>query len=228
MSSDHPVARLIASYAAADVLPPDGSWQRVDPWRPHLEAVIAFTGRAVLAISGDVADDELVSLGVDGFGGAHDPRLIAALAGPGAWIDSLDALLVGRGTAAPGAPSRLVARPDLRSHPRARLAVELRDDVEVLGRPDETDSTVVTLARGVGGLRELSLEVDPARRGGAGASLVRDALGVVPAGELVVAAVAPGNAASLRAVLSAGLVPVGSMQLFRRDTRAGHPAPASR
>ncbi len=230
MSSDHPVAHLIASYAAGDVLPPDGSWQRVDPWRPQLEAVIAFTGRAVLAISADVADDdELVALGVDGFGGAHDPRLIAALAGPDAWIDSLDALLVGRGTSAAGAPSRLVARPDLRSHPRARLAAELRDDVEVLGRPDDTDSTVVTLARGVGGLRELSLEVDPARRGdGTGASLVHDALGVVPAGELVVAAVAPGNAASLRAVLSAGFTPVGSMQLFRREARAGRPTSGTR
>ena len=228
MSSDHPVARLIASYASGDVLPPDGSWQRVEPWRPHLEAVVAFTGRAVLAISPGVTDDELVALGVDGFGGAHDPRLIAALAGPGAWIDSLDALLVGRGTATAGAPSRLVARPDLRTHPRARLAADLRDDVEVLGRPDDTDSTVVTLARGVGGLRELSLEVDPARRGGSGASLVHDALAAVPAGELVVAAVAPGNAASLRAVLSAGFTPVGSMQLFRRDTRAGHPASGTR
>jgi hypothetical protein len=38
----------------------------------------------------------------------------------------------------------------------------------------------------------------------------------VPAGELVLSAVAPGNAASLRALLSAGFVPLGSSQLFRR------------
>ena len=218
MSAEHPLARLIAAYAAGDVLPPDGRWQRVEPWRPHLQAVVAFTGRAVLAISSDVTDDEVVALGADGFGGAHDPRLVAALAGPGAWIDSLDALLVGRGTAAPGAAPRLVPRPDLRDHPRARLAAELRDDVEVLGRAGDTSATVVTLGRGVGGLRELSFEVDPAQRGGAGASIVRDALATVPAGELVLAAVAPGNAASLRAVLSAGFTPVGSLQLFRRGS----------
>lgn len=215
MSADHPLARLIAAYANGDHLWPDGGWQRVEPWRPPLEAVVAFTGRAVFAVSSDIPDDELSALGADGFGGAHDPRLIAALAGPDGWIDSLDALLVGRGTGAPGLAPRLVPRPDLHDHPRARLAAELRDDVEVLGRPGGSDSTVVTLARGVGGLRELSFEVDPAQRGGAGAPLVRDALTTVPSGELVVAAVAPGNAASLRAVLSAGFTPVGSLQLFR-------------
>ena len=221
MPVDHPVARLIAAYTSGDVLSPDGSWQRVEPWRPHLQAVVAFTGRAVLAISPDIADDEVVALGADGFGGAHDPRLVSALAGPGGWIDSLDALLVGRGTATAGAPSRLVARPDLRTHPRARLAAELRDDVEVLGRAGDTSSTVAILARGVGGLRELSFEVDPTQRGGAGTAIVRDALDTVPAGELVVAAVAPGNAASLRTVLSAGFTPVGSLQLFRRVPGTG-------
>lgn len=219
MPADHLVARLIASVAAGDVLPPDGSWQRVEPWRPPLEAVIAFTGRAVFAIGPDITDGELVALGADGFGGAHDPRLVAALAGPGAWIDSLDALLVARGSGPPDGPPRLVPRRDLQSHPRARLASELRDDVEVLGRAGDTGSTVVTLGRGVGGLRELSFEVDPAHRGGAGASLVRDALTAVPTDELVVAAVAPGNAASMRSLLSAGFTPVGSLQLFRRVAR---------
>jgi hypothetical protein len=216
MPADHPVARLIASFAAGDTLSPDGRWHRVEPWRPRLQAIIAFTGRAVFAISPDVDDGELTALGADGFGGAHDPRLVAALAGPGGWIDSLDVLLVGRGTGAPDVPARLVPRPDLRDHPRARLAADLRDDVEVLGRPGDAGSTVATLGRGVGGLRELSFEVDVAQRGGAGAPLVRDALSTVPAGELVVAAVAPGNAASLRAVLAAGFTPVGSLQLFRR------------
>ena len=223
MPHDHPVARLIASFAAGDFLPPDGGWQRVEPWRPGLEAVIAFTGRAVFAISPAVGDDELVALGADGFGGAHDPRLVAAIAGPDAWIDSLDALLVGRGTGARDVPARLVPRPDLRGHPRALLATGLRDDVEVLGRPGDDDSSVATVGRGVGGLRELSFEIDPAHRGGAGTPFVRDALTTVAAGELVVAAVAPGNAASLRAVLSAGFTPIGSLQLFRRAPRDARP-----
>jgi len=46
----------------------------------------------------------------------------------------------------------------------------------------------------------------------------RDALGTIASGQLVVAAVSPGNAASLRALLSAGFDPVGSMQLFCRTS----------
>jgi hypothetical protein len=53
---------------------------------------------------------------------------------------------------------------------------------------------------------------------------VRDALSAVPAGQLVLAAVAPGNAASVRALLSAGFVPLASVQLFRRA--AGQAGPA--
>lgn len=214
----HPLADLVAEAAAGRFPPVDGRWRRVPPWRDGLEAVVAFTGHAVFAVGDDVADSWLDELGVDGFGGAHDPRVIAALAGEGAWIDSLDALHVSRGTAERGDPAcepRLVPRPDLATLPRARLAAELRDDVEVWGRPRGSDEVVVTVSRGVGGLRELSFEVDPAGRGGAGASLVRDALAVVPAGELVVAAAAPGNAASTRSLLAAGFAQIGSMQLFR-------------
>jgi hypothetical protein len=64
----------------------------VPPWRPGVEAIVAFTGHAVLAVAPDIPDQLLVSLSVDGFGGAHDPRLITALVGPGGWIDSLDTL----------------------------------------------------------------------------------------------------------------------------------------
>ncbi|MGQ0845130.1 MAG: N-acetyltransferase, partial [Sporichthyaceae bacterium] len=66
---------------------PDGAWTRVPPWRDGLQAVVAFTGHAVLAVSDDVADAELVRIGVDGLGGAHHPRVAAARAGPGGWID---------------------------------------------------------------------------------------------------------------------------------------------
>lgn len=213
----HPMAGLVMDAAAGRFPPVDGGWHRVPPWRGGLEAVVAFTGHAVLAVSDEVPDARLDGLGIDGFGGAHDPRVITTLAGEGAWIDSLDALLVAQGTRAVVSrsdESRLVARPDLAVHPRARLAARLRDDVDVWGRSDGTDSVVVTLSRGVGGLRELSFEVDQASRGGTGASLVREALDLVPRGELVVAAAAPGNAASMRSLLSAGFSPVGSMQLF--------------
>lgn len=202
---------VIRAAAEGRFPPGDGGWTRVRPWLPGLEAVVGFTGHAFLAVGGPLPD-----LPIDGFGGAHDPRLVAALAGPDGWIDSLDALLVARGR---GGPEVLVPRPDLADHPRAVHARSKRTALRVLGRA--TGSDVAVLARGVAGLTELSMELEPAHRGGgAGRTLVADALRSVPEGEVVVAGVAPGNAASLRAVLAAGFAPVGSLQVFRRSGSA--------
>ena len=213
----HPLATLIRSAAAGTYPVPAGGWQRVPPWRDGVEAVVAFTGHAVLAVGDRVPDDELAKLDVDGFGGAHHPVVIAALAA-GGWIDSLDSLLVGRGTGGTdprGTGGALVPRPDLAGHPRVGFARRLREDLQVLGRSDLTDASVVVLARGIAGLTELSFELDLGRRGaGGGAALVRAALAAVPVGETVVAACAPGNAASIRALLRAGMTPIGSIQLY--------------
>jgi hypothetical protein len=216
-TAEHPLAGLITAAAAGRFPDPDGGWERVPPWRPGLEAIFSFTAHAVFALAPDISDQRIASLGADGFGGAHDPRLITALAGPEAWIDSLDMLLAGRGTGRPGAAARLVDRPDLAVQPRARFAARIRDEPRVLGYPDPHRSALATISRGIAGLTELSFEIEPGRRGhGGGASLAADVLSVLPAGQLAVAAVAPGNAASVRALLSAGFVPLGSFQLFRR------------
>jgi GNAT superfamily N-acetyltransferase len=132
------------------------------------------------------------------------------------WIDSLDLVLAGRGTGRPGRPGGLVARPDLAGHPRAQHAAQIRDRLRVLGLADPARSALAVLSSGLAGLTELSFELEPARRGtGQGAALVRNALSTVPDGELVLASVAPGNAASLRALLATGFSPIGSVQLFR-------------
>ena len=214
---EHPLAGLITAAAAGRFPDPDGAWERVPAWRPGLEAIFSFTAHAVFAMAPDISDHRIASLGADGFGGAHDPRLITALAGPDGWIDSLDMLLAGRGTGRAGIAPRLVDRPDLAAHPRARFAARIRDEPRVLGYPDPRRSALATVSRGIAGLTELSFEIEPERRGhGGGAGLAADALSVLPAGQLAVAAVAPGNAASVRALLSAGFVPLGSFQLFRR------------
>ncbi|MBA3742856.1 N-acetyltransferase [Sporichthya sp.] len=215
--TDHPLAHLIRAAASGEFPAPDGGWRRVPPWRPGVEAVVAFTGHAVLAVGERVTDAALAKLGVDGSGGAHHPAVIAALAG-GGWIDSLDGLLVGVGTAGTeprGTGGALVPRADLAGHPRVGFAARLREDLQVLGRADLSDASVTVLARGIAGLPELSFELDLSRRGaGGGTALVRAALAAVPADELVVSACAPGNAASMRALLRAGMVPVGSIQLY--------------
>lgn len=192
--------------------------------------MLAFTGHAVLAVDESVPDERLDDLGADGYGGASDPRLITALAGPGGWIDSLDAVLVscgpisrgpiGRGL---GGDSMLVPRPDLAGHPRVRHAEAVRADVRVFGPApgEEGAGAVVILARGLGGLPELSIELLPQRRGGGlGRRLIAAAGLLVPAGEPLVASVAPGNAASLRAFLATGFTPVASVVLWRPGTAA--------
>jgi GNAT superfamily N-acetyltransferase len=213
----HPLADLITGAAAGRFPAPDGGWRRVPPWRPGLEASFAFTGHSVFAVAPDVTDERLAALGADGFGGAQDPRLITALAGPGGWIDCLDMVLAGRGSGQPGQPPRLTGRPDLAAHPRAVFAAQTRDQARPLGYPGRRRSALAVISRGIAGLTELSFELEPGRRGrGGGTQLVRDALTTVPSGQLVLAAVAPGNAASVRALLAAGFVPLGSVQLFRR------------
>jgi RimJ/RimL family protein N-acetyltransferase len=128
----------------------------------------------------------------------------------------LDILMAAWGS---GTTPRLIERPDLTSHARAKFAVEIRDDTRVLGYRDKTQSSLAIIGRGIGGLTELSFEIDQWRRGASGGiELILDALTAVPTGQLVVAGAAPGNAASVRALLSAGFVPLGSFQLFRRAT----------
>ncbi len=94
-----------------------------------------------------------------------------------------------------------------------------------MGYQDPRRSALAVISTGIAGLTELSFELEPGHRGtGGGARLAADALSAVPSGQLAVAAVAPGNAASLRALLDAGFKPLGSLQLFRRATH--NPGPA--
>lgn len=68
----------------------------------------------------------------------------------------------------------------------------------------------MTLAVGLAGRTELSVELTSPPAAGAGRGLVLEALGLLPAGDPVFAAVSPGNARSLRAFLALGFVPIGS------------------
>ncbi|MEO7130180.1 MAG: N-acetyltransferase [Dermatophilaceae bacterium] len=214
----HRLADVLTRAATGDFPEVDGAWERIEPWRAGVEGVLAFTGHALLAVGPDVTDGAIEALGADGFGGASGPRLVAGLAGSG-WIDALDLVLVARGTgAARDAADRdesaaLVSRNDLRNHPRAEHATSVRSNVATFGYAAPGDRTVVTLSHGLGGLLELGIETDPAARH-TGAEVARDALTLIPRGEIVVAACAPGNARAIRAFLAAGFDPVASVQLW--------------
>jgi hypothetical protein len=117
-------------------------------------------------------------------------------------------VLVAPGTGGGSLPERK----DLDDHPRVLRSREHRRDVRVFG--DETG--LVTIGRGLVGRLELAVElfVQSEQRGRSGLRLIEAARALVPAGDLVWAQVAPGNAASLRAFLRSGFVPVGAETLI--------------
>ena len=222
-STRHTVVDLgrVLREAARGMFPEaDGSWERAGLWRRGLEAVVAFTGHAYLAVGDDLTDVELEAMGVDGFGGAHHPHVAERIRGTG-WADSLDVLLVRvnpivrRSLVAP----ELVARPDLGTHPRVVTAQQVRTGIEVLGLPARRSRSLVTIAEGgLGGLTEIGMEAhgdQPGRELLLGA-LRWTATHLDPTLPLL-ASVAAGNARSLRLLLGAGFVPVGSVQLFRPE-----------
>ncbi len=210
----------VLRLAARGVYPPaDGGWDRAAIWLRGVEAVVALTGHAFLAVGQDLGMVELDALGVDGYGGAHHPRVAESIRGSG-WADSLDVLLV----RPPGLPlptlagPDLVARDDLASHPRVAVARQVRSGIRVLGMPSRRARSLVTVANGLGGLTEIGLEADGERTGGELlAAALRWAATELDDEDPLVAAVAPGNARSLRLFLRGGFLPVGSVQLFRPE-----------
>ncbi len=188
---DHPLLAVLRSAAAGEFPPADGQAVYLPPLGRGGAAVVSLTGRAYLATDRRVP-------GLDGFGSALQPEVLRFLAGERE-VGTLDVTLVARGRGGGTLPSRT----DLDGHPRVRLARALRDAVRVYG--DERG--LVTVAVGLAGRTEMSVEADLP---GTGRALIREALALVPVGEPVFAAVAPGNARSLRAFLAEGFVPLGS------------------
>lgn len=201
----HPLLPVLVAAADGAFPPVDGAAVLLPPLADGVQAVVSFTGRAFVATSLHRA--EFTDVAMDGYGGALHPQLLLHLAGRRGAVGLTNLMLAGRGHGRGGLPER----DDAAAHPRVRYALALRRDVRVYG--DERG--LVTLALGVAGRRELSIEVEASRHGtGAGRALVHDALGLVPAGEPVFAAVSPGNARSLPAFLAAGFTPLGSEVLI--------------
>lgn len=202
----HPLAALLVDAAEGRFPPADGLVEVHPPDAAGTHAVVELTGHSVLLTDRSPAD--VVARGLHGYGGCTHPDALRWLAGPGGEIGSLDAVLVRR--AAPGAP--LPERDDLEDHPRVVRARAHRRDVRVFG--DERG--LVTLGSGLVGRLELSVELlDGARpAAGSGRALIHAGLAAAPAGAWVWAQVSPGNAASLRAFLACGFVPVGSEVLL--------------
>lgn len=206
----HPLLAYLRDAADGRFPPADGAVTVLPALPGGLECSVAFTGHAVVATA--LPGAQVHAHRPDGFGGSLSPDFLRALAGPTGRIGSVDATLVHRGT---GGPPRLRPITDADDHPRVRHARQLRSGVRVFG--DERG--LVTLAAGLAGRTELGIELhQPADGGrGHGRALLADALTLVPEGELVHAAVAPGNARSLRSFLAAGFTPIGAEAIIRPE-----------
>jgi len=124
---------------------------------------------------------------------------------PGPLPGELPAAVRSGGGEAPAAPF------PTGQHDRIVRALRYRDDV----RAWQTAGGVIVLGRGVAGRWETAIEVDPQYRGaGLGRQLASAARHLVPQGEAVWAQIAPANAASVRAFLSAGFRPTGAEVLL--------------
>jgi hypothetical protein len=198
----HPLLAVLHAAVAGEFPPADGLAVFLPPLPKGHSAVVSLTGRVYLATDHRIPD-------LDGFGSALHPDVLRHLAGPTGEIGTLDVTLAANGLGGGDLPPR----PDLMDHPRVRHALALREEVRVYGN----DRGLVTVAAGLAGRIEISVEVfamphpaASARRVSVGRELIREALRLAPAGESVFAAVAPGNARSLRAFLAEGFTPVGS------------------
>jgi len=210
VGSVHPLQEALAEAADGRFPPVDGIAEVVAPMHDQ-HAVVEFTGHSFVVT--DRSAEGVARRGADGFGGASHPDVLRYLAGPNGWIGSHDAVLVAR--ARGGAPSGLAERDDLADHPRVVRSRGHRRDVRVFG----DDTGFVTMGRGLVDRLEMSVELlDLDRIGhGGGRRLIAGALGLLPAGTVIWAQVAPGNAASLRAFLRGGFTPIGGETLI--DTR---------
>lgn len=181
--------------------PADGGVTVLGPPSDSHETVLAFTGHAAVATA--LAPQTVTAQHPDGFGGAVAPGFLVWLAGEHGRIGTLDVVMVAAGLG----NATLPPRDDTDAHPRVQHARSLRDAVAVYG--DERG--IVTLGSGIGGIAEISVEVEPHRRNaGVGRSLITDARGLMGHDEVVVAEIAPGNAQSLRAFLACGFTPIGA------------------
>jgi GNAT superfamily N-acetyltransferase len=205
----HPLYDALVDAAHGRFPPVDGRVEVFTPMVGDHHAVVEFTGHSVVLT--DRASSDVMAHGADGFGGASHPDMVRWLAGPAGWIGSHDVVLVARGSGGGSLPEST----DLDDHPRVVRSRAHRRAVSV-----HADAMgVLTIGRGLVDRQELSVELLPGAEGqGHGRRLITQGLGMVEAGDLVWAQVAAGNAASLRAFLSCGFVPIGAETLIEPET----------
>ncbi len=205
----HPLLAVLLDAANGRFPPADGAVTFLPGLSDGNRAIVALTGHAYVAT--DQAADEFDDLVLDGFGAALSPTAMLRVAGNGE-IGVNDVVLVARGT---GRGMQTPITDTWDDHPRVAHARHLRSNVEVYG----TDEGFVTLSTGLAGRVEMSVEIaDTELSSGIGRRLILDGVAGVSDDQYVFAAVAPGNARSLRSFLAAGFIPIGGEVIIDRNT----------
>jgi GNAT superfamily N-acetyltransferase len=207
----HPLRLLLDNAAAGKFPPVDGLVEVVPSPGGPADAFVALTGHFMLAA--DIDPEEFAARVPPGeFSLPFSPATLVWLEHRlGSIPTTLDELLCCPGTGA-GVPDWL-HEVDGHDHPRVDEAARYRRDLRVFVTDDET--AVLALGRGVVDRWDFGFEVMPEAQGrGLGRRVIQAALDLVPRGETLWAQVAPGNAASVRAILGSGFVPVGAEVLF--------------
>jgi hypothetical protein len=209
------LAAILRDAAKGTFPPADGGVTVIPQPSARDAGVWGFTAHAV--VFADVDEDWVQKqLPTGDLGAPLGPLFLQALSAatnrrPG----SIDMLCFAEPLGGPP-PVDMAREPDL-SHPRVTRALSYRDDVQAWRTAD--GSGVVLLGRGVAGRRETAIEVDENRRSrGLGRALAAAARHLTEPGEPLFAQVAPANAASVRAFLAAGFIPVGAEILLARRT----------
>ena len=205
---DHPLAALLAEVAEGRYPPADGRVTVMRPSDDGLSGVLAFTAHHVV-----VADVEpewvRARLSPGDLSAPLTPPFLSALgAHTGRTVNSIDAVMVAPAIAG-------VPEPELEPIAPGVSAELYRADV----RAWRCGGGAVELGRGLAGRWEVTVEVERSARGhGLGRALFGAARFLVATlaqpGEPVWAQVAPGNVASVRALLEAGYRPGGAEALL--------------
>lgn len=215
------LAGLIEAVERGDFPPVDFGVTHLSAPSRATAAVLGFTGHNVIAADVDAA-------WLDARVPAGDPSLpfnppflrdLELLLN--ARVNNIDMLALA--APLPGPPRLALAKIEDQTHPRVRRALRYRDDVEVWSCP----GGVLSIGRGLAGRWEIGLEVSPECRGkGLGRALAEAATHLVPETRPIWAQIGVGNAASLRAFLAAGFIPVGEEALLVSRYADPTPTPA--
>jgi GNAT superfamily N-acetyltransferase len=203
------LADLLDGIGRGRRLPGDGGLRVVPPPSPRTHAVLGFTGHHVIVTDAEEAWVRAQLPPGDLSAPLNPPFLTALGARTGRRTNNIDLVMVA--PSLPGPPQPRLTEADATGHPRLARARRYRDELRIW----TTTGGVLIVGRGLAGRWELALEVDePARGRGLGTALVTAARHLVPDGALLWAQVAPGNAASVRAILAARFAPVGAEALL--------------